>query len=228
MKKIFYINKYTLERYFMFISKVMIDVKIPEVRYDLHSPEFFYNTLKVLTGDSRPLYRIENVPLNQTGLIQPVLVISQSKPDIEKAGKPSGYFFGIDSHEYKIPVREGMIYKFFMKANPSVRIFFKEFDIDTDEARKKWLETECTSNGFKLIDCQCSDDGFIISHKKRKKLSSVIYEGVLKIYNENKFSAALYKGIGRGRGLGLGLLSVESFGCKNRNIAEEMKNSPHQ
>lgn len=212
----------------MFISKILIDVKIPAVRHDLNSPDLFYNTIKTITGDSKPVYRIENVPLHQTDFIQPVVVVSESKPDIKKGGKPLGYFKSIETLEYSIPVREGMVYRFFIKANPSVKIFFKDFDVDTDEARKKWLETECSPNGFQLIDCKCKDDGFISSREKNKRLCSVIYEGSLKIYDEKKFSSALHKGIGRGRSLGLGLLSIENFACKNRNIAEEMKNSQVQ
>ncbi len=212
----------------MYISKVLIDAKIPAVRHDLNSPDMLYNTIKAMTGDSKPVYRIENVPLYKTDFIQPVVVVSESKPDIRKSGKPSAYFKRIETLEYAIPAREGMVYKFFMKANPSVKIFFKEYDVDTDEARLKWLETECSPDGFEIIDCKCSDDGYIISRENSKKIASVIYEGALKIYDKNKFTSALYKGIGRGRSLGLGLLSVESFGCKNRNIAEEMNNSAHQ
>ncbi len=125
-------------------------------------------------------------------------------------------------------MREGMVYRFFIKANPSVKIFFKVYDVDTDEGRLKWLETESSPNGFQIIDCKCSDDGYIVSREKGEKLSSVIYEGALKISDKNKFTAALCNGIGRGRSLGLGLLSVENFASKNRNMAEEMKNSPHQ
>lgn len=212
----------------MYISKVLIDAKIPAVRHDLNSPDLFYNTVKSLTGDSRPVFRIENIPLNQTDFIQPVVVVSESKPDLKKSRKPAGYFAGIESIEYNIPVREGMVYKFLMKANPSVRIFFRDYDIETDEAWRKWLESECTANGFELIDCKCTDDGYITSREKGRRMCSVLFEGSLKIYDVKKFQAALHKGIGRGRELGLGLLSIESFGCRNRNIAEEMKNSPHQ
>jgi len=59
--------------------------------------------------------------------------------------------------------------------------------------------------------------------EKKVKFLSVIFEGALKITDEVKFRKALNSGIGRGREFGLGLLSIESFGCKNRNIAAEMK-----
>ena len=212
----------------MYISKVLIDVKFPAVRHDLNSPDLFYNTIKAMTGDSKPVYRIENIPLYQTNFVQPVVVVSASRPDIHKSGKPSGYFRGIETLDYASPMREGMVYRFFIKANPSVKIFFKVYDVDTDEGRLKWLETESSPNGFQIIDCKCSDDGYIVSREKGEKLSSVIYEGALKISDKNKFTAALCNGIGRGRSLGLGLLSVENFASKNRNMAEEMKNSPHQ
>ncbi len=207
----------------MFISKIYIDVKIPAVRHDLSSLNYFYDTLKMISQGSEPVYRIDNVPLNQTGYIQPVVLISEKKPEIEKS-IAAEYISKIETFEYNIPVRKGMVYKYYLKANPSVRIFFKNSDLETEESWKKWLETEGIINGFEVVDCKVTSDGYISCSEKKVKFLSVLYEGSLKITDEKKFTKALYGGIGRGREYGLGLLSIESFGCKNRNIAEEMKN----
>jgi CRISPR system Cascade subunit CasE len=213
----------------MYISKVYVDVKIPAVLHDLSSLNFFHEALKKITGGGEPLYRIDNVPLDQTGYIQPVVLISEKKPDFADKKIPAGYVAKIETFEYDIPVRNGMVYKFFLKANPSVKIFFKHADLETDESWKKWIESEGYVNGFELVDSKYTDDGYITCAEKKVKFLSVIFEGSMKITDEKKFRKALTCGVGRGREYGLGLLSIESFGCKNRNIAEEMKNShsPH-
>ena len=209
----------------MYISKVYVDVKIPLVRHDLSSLNFFYDTLKKISGGGAPVYRIDSVPLNQTDFIQPVVLISEKEPEISGGKVPGGYIAKIETFKYDIPVRNGMVYKYFLRANPSVRIFFKHSDLETDESWKKWLETEGSANGFEVVDSKVTNDGYVTCAEKKVKFLSVIFEGSLKITDEEKFRKALNSGIGRGREYGLGLLSIESFGCKNRNIAEEMKNS---
>lgn len=209
----------------MFISKVYVDVNIPLVRHDLSSLNFFYSTLKKISGGGEPVYRIDNVPLNKTGLIQPVVLVSENKPVQINRGMPSGYIAKIETYEYNIPVRNGMVYKYYLRANPSVRMLFMHTDLETEESWKKWFETEGILNGFEPVDLEVTDDGYVTCPEKKVKFVSVIFEGALKIVNEDKFRKALHSGIGRGREYGLGLLSIESFGCKNRNIAEEMRNS---
>jgi CRISPR system Cascade subunit CasE len=209
----------------MYISKLYVDVKMPSVRHDLSSLNYFYDTLKKISGGGVPVYRIDNVPLNQTGYIQPVVLISDRKPEMADVKIPSGYIAKIETFEYDIPVRNGMVYKYYLRANPSVKILFKHFDLETEESWREWLETECVQNGFEVVDCKVTDDGYVTCAEKKVKFLSVLFEGALKIIDEVKFRKALNNGIGRGREYGLGLLSIESFGCKKRNIAEEMKNS---
>jgi len=209
----------------MYISKVYVDVKLPIVRHDLSNLNFFYETLKKISGGGSPVYRIDSVPLNQTGYIQPVVLISENKPEISDGKIPGGYVSKIETFKYDIPVRAGMVYKYYLRANPSVKIFFKNADLETEESWKKWLEIEGNSNGFEIVDLKVTDDGYVTCNEKKVKFQSVLFEGALKITDEVKFRKALDRGLGRGREYGLGLLSIESFGCKNRNIAEEMKNS---
>lgn len=209
----------------MYISKIYIDVQIPSVRHDLSSLNFFYNTLKKISGGGSPLYRIDNVPLNKTGYIQPVVLVSEKKPDIADKKIPAGYVNKIESFEYVIPVRDGMVYKYYLKANPSVKMLFINSDLETEESWQKWIETEGVLNGFEVIDSKVTDDGYVTCAEKNVKFLTVLFEGALKVTDEKKFRKALNSGLGRGKEYGLGLLSIESFGCKNRNIAEELKNS---
>lgn len=209
----------------MYISKVYVDVKIPAVLHDLSSLNYFYNTLKKLADEENPVFRIDNVPLDQTDFIQPVVLVTEKKPETSGRTIPLGYVAKIDTFKYDIPVRNGMIYKYYIKANPSVKIFFKYSNLESVESWTKWFELEGKMNGFEVIDISVKDDGYITCVEKKVNLISCIFEGALKITDEEKFRNALNSGIGRGREYGLGLLSIESFGCKNRNIAEEMKNA---
>lgn len=171
------------------------------------------------------MFRIDNVPLNETGYIQPIVLISEKKPELSNVAVAAGYIVKIESFEYDIPVRDGMVYKYYLRANPSVKIFFKHSNLETMESWKRWFETEGVINGFEVLDLQVADDGYVTCAEKNIKFVSVIFEGSLKIKDEKKFRKALNIGIGRGREYGLGLLSIESFGCKNRDIVQEMKNS---
>jgi len=207
----------------MFISKILLDVKIPAVFHDLSSINFLHDTFSSLAGGGKFVYRIDSVPLEKSGFIQPVVLVSENKPDASLTGKPAAYFRSIECYEYNIPVRQGMNYKFLLKANPSARIFFFHSDIEQPELQKKWLESESAANGFELLDCKVTPDGYITCKEKKVKLLSAVFEGSMKITDEKKFRDMLNYGIGRGREYGLGLVSVESYGCKNRNMAEEMK-----
>ncbi len=209
----------------MYISKVYIDVKIPAVIHDLSSLNYFYKTLRKISGEGALVFRIDNIPLDQTEYIQPVVLVSEKKPELSSNNIPVGYIAKIESFKYDIPIRNGMIYKYYIKANPSVKLFFIYSDLETSESWIKWFEIEGKLNGFEVIDIKVNGDGYITCAEKKKKFLSVLFEGSLKITDEMKFRKALNYGIGRGIEYGLGLLSIESFGCKNRNIAEEMKNA---
>jgi len=212
----------------MFLSKILLNAAIPVVRRHLGSLDLLYEALDSLTLNEGLIYRIDEVPLKESNFLQPLLLVSKAKPDLTAWDKPDGFIHSIEIREYNIPVRAGMNYTFYLKANPSSRIFFKRVNIDGTESQKKWLESESFKSGFELIDCEVKHDGYVICDADRVNLLSSIFEGTLKIRDEKAFRKALFEGIGYGRGYGLGLLSIESYGCRNRNIAEEMKNSPEK
>jgi CRISPR-associated protein Cas6/Cse3/CasE subtype I-E len=209
----------------MFISKIILNAGIPVVRKHLGSLDLLYEAFDSLTLNEGFIYRIDEVPLQQNNFLQPIVLVSKSKPDTDVWDKPDGFIHTIETRDYNIPVRTGMNYKFYLKANPSTRFFFKRVNLDGAESQKKWFESESFKNGFELIDCEVEHDGYIVCESDRVNLLSSIFTGSLKITDEKKFSRALFEGIGYGGEYGLGLLSIESFGCRNRNIAEEMKES---
>lgn len=207
----------------MYISKLLLDVSIPLVRSELANLDRLKTTLANTVNGSSFLYRIDTVPLEKNRYMQPIVIVSKNKPDTAASGKPSGFFSALECYEYNIPVRNGMVYKFMLKANPSTKILFFNSEIIERDLQVKWLESESIANGFQLLDCTVTDDGFISARDARVKLISVIFEGSMRVIDENRFRKMLYEGVGRGREYGLGLVAVESYGCKNRNIAEEMK-----
>ncbi len=207
----------------MYISRILLDVSIPLVRHDLAGLNYLYETLSSAADGGRFVYRLDNVPLEKNNYLQPLVMVSEKRPDASKSGKPAGYFASMESFEYNIPVRDGLVYKFYLKANPSTKIFFFNSQVDLPDLQLKWLESESRANGFELIDARVSNDGIITCRERNVSLVSAVFEGSIKVKDEQKFSRMLNYGIGRGREYGLGLLSVESYGCKNRNMAEEMK-----
>ena len=209
----------------MYISKIIFDVSKPAVRRHLISLDLLRKTLKSLTAGKGFIYRIEDVPLKENNFLQPLVMVSKEKPDPGASGMPDGFIASIESLNYNIPIRPGMNYSFYLKANPSTRIFFKRVEIDGAESQKTWLQSESHKNGFELIQCEVMHYGYITCEAEKKKFLSSVFKGALKITDQEKFSRALFEGIGPGREYGLGLLSIESFGCRNRNIAEEMKHS---
>lgn len=207
----------------MYISKILLDVSIPLVRSELADLTKFKNTLSSIVNGGSFLYRLETIPLDQNGYMQPLVLVSEYRPEPAASGKPEGFYSDIETYEYNIPVRNGMNYKFLVKANPSAKVIFFNTEFEGAELQKKWLESESASNGFHLLDCTVKQDGYISSGEKNTRFLSVVFEGSMKITDENRFRKMLDYGIGRGKEYGLGLVSVESYGCKNRNIAEEMK-----
>ena len=209
----------------MYISKLIFDLSKPAVRRHLISLDQLGKTLDSITAGKGFIYRIDDVPLKENNFLQPLVMVSKSKPDPAASGIPDGFITSIESLNYNIPIRSGMNYSFYLKANPSTRIFFKQVEIDGAELQKKWLESESLRNGFELIQCEVIHDGYIKCEAESKKFLSSIFKGALKITDDKRFSRALFGGIGFGKEYGFGLLSIESFGCRNRNIAEEMKHS---
>jgi len=208
----------------MYISKLIFDVSKPAVRRHLISLDQLRKTLDNITAGKGFIYRIDDIPLKENNFLQPLVMVSKAEPD-SAAGKHEGFISSIESLDYNIPLRNGMNYSFYLKANPSTRIFFKHVEIDGAESQKKWLESESLKNGFELIQCEVMHYGYITCEAEKKQFLSSVFKGALKITDQDKFSRALLEGIGPGKEYGLGLLSIESFGCRNRNIAEEMKHS---
>ena len=207
----------------MYISKILLNAAIPLVRNELANLDLLDKTLSKLSGTKKFRYRLETVPLDKNGYMQPLVLVSENKPDPALSGKPSGFFAAVETFKYAIPVKNGMVYKFFLKANPSAKILFFDSEFEGNELQIKWLESESYSNGFQLIDCSVKNDGYITASEKKVKILSAVFEGSMKVTDESRFKKMLYVGLGRGKEFGLGLVSVESYGCKNRNIAEEMK-----
>lgn len=90
-----------------------------------------------------------------------------------------------------------------------------------------WLNRKLSSGGCKLISANAvreSISGTLIKGFKRdggavKKLSilSVVFEGVLEVYDADSFVDMANKGVGPAKGLGFGLLSFAGLSSKGEN-----------
>ncbi len=209
----------------MYISRILLDVNNPAVRRDLIGLKGLNETLDICTGRSKPLFRLDSVALDKNNFLQPVVMVSSKKPDAD--GVPPGYFSSLEVFDYNIPVRKGMNFSFILRANPSTKIFFRDVELDDAKSQIKWLESESYKNGFEIIDCAVTSEGYISCSEREEKFMSAIFKGNIRVTRDDNFRRALYEGVGRGREYGLGLLSVESFACREkRNMEAEMKGQP--
>ena len=102
----------------------------------------------------------------------------------------------------------------------------RRLSLNSDEERIEWLERKGTDAGFQLANVQIKEIGNAvavgqaqISFSKNRNsppltFGSVIFDGVLRVTDTDKFRESLIKGIGTGKAYGFGLLSI----AKSQNV----------
>ncbi len=110
-------------------------------------------------------------------------------------------------------------YQFVIWLNPTKKCGLKEFPdrkrrrlfIGDPAKRKKWFEDIGEQRGFRVLEISETDSNNFYGVRKRSKGSKVVYnivkfEGVLQVYDSEKFQTAVCEGIGPGKAFGLGML----------------------
>lgn len=120
----------------------------------------------------------------------------------------------------RIPNRDKIADERF-KRNPDNPRTRKRVELRTEQEQTDWLVRQGESFGFQIADLKIEPAVRNVMSAKEEKISfkksgkkepitygSVVFEGVLKVTDADKFREALVNGIGQGKAYGFGLLSV--------------------
>ena len=91
------------------------------------------------------------------------------------------------------------------KKNKGRHVYFANGDW---RARRAWLDTQAAQNGFEIITVHITDKREVIGKANPFSVDSTTFTGALKVTNQEKFSAALNRGIGKCRTFGFGFLTI--------------------
>lgn len=121
-------------------------------------------------------------------------------------------------------IREGMIFRFRLRANPTRKVDTKSgsngernngrrVPITGNEALADWLQRKAAVGGFRLLDFDIRWEGLDAkvsgSHPAGKiSLRASVFEGRLVVTDPALFRATLENGIGTAKAYGFGLLSI--------------------
>lgn len=209
----------------MYLSRVEIDFKNRQKTKGLSHLGAYHSWVERLfpseieNGErSRKLWRIDTLQDKQY-----LLVVSESKPDLKNF-----YLYGVensaeirDYDKFLSKLQNGQIVRFMATLNPvkslsSGKISGKRGKVVphiTMQQKKGYLLEKSQRNGFELKESEfyISKSGFRLLKKPGQKtiqISTVTYEGVLKIIDVEKFRDVLSKGLGKKRAFGCGLITV--------------------
>jgi CRISPR system Cascade subunit CasE len=106
---------------------------------------------------------------------------------------------------------EGSLYRFRLRANPSICKNGKRIGLMKQVEYDAWLIRQGTQHGFQVLS-SCPSQELLVTARQHSGNSisafTVLFDGVLAVVDPHRFLNALSNGIGRAKALGLGLLSV--------------------
>ena len=197
----------------------------------LASPQLLHGAVgKSFHEDSqRNLWRIDWL-----GDICYLLVLSAARPDFAGIVAQFGHPDSAQNWETKAydpllaRLQKGQVWRFRLCANP-VRSSFREKDDAsgrgkvfahvTQDQQRQWLLARAEACGFSL-----EEDAFDVVHtqwfkfskgtdgNRKVTLRTAAFEGILTIYDLERFKQTLLSGIGRAKAYGCGLLTVARHG----------------
>lgn len=219
----------------MFLYRLYLNPRCRGARRDLANPYELHSTLcrafstpevKCLGGAF--LWRLEASKDQQS--TPQILLQSSLLPDWKRIGEEDWFLqipdepLNLQSQLALDALKEGLRFRFRLRANPSVCRGGKRLGLLHVAEQKRWLVQKGLLHGFELPSiCSFALDGeedidVLISqeHMLRGlqrtgnaiKIYSVQFDGVLTVTNVERFRLALQSGIGHGKTMGLGLLSV--------------------
>lgn len=174
--------------------------------------------------DSGFLFRVESLPNGRAV----ILVQSAIKPDWDFAFRNAGYLLSAppEVRSFEPSFLKGQCLRFRLAANPTRRLSRNSPDAKEESIGKRvpvpidqfvdWLARRAESAGFSINKDSISYRlSYIYMNKqqngKGQRLSSVLFEGLLRVTDPDALRQALFRGIGSGKAFGFGLLSLATF-----------------
>ena len=184
----------------MFLSQIQLNSSrfISDV-YGIHQ-----KVMTFVNSEERVLYRVEIDDFPR------ILVLSEDEPRNKiDWGK-------VVVKPYNPIISVGRRFRFRLLANPThvvsdgghkrIKIYLKTED------QENWIKEKAKKSGFKILGNVLIIDKGSCNIKKSSNFEwiarSVLFEGVLEVYDKNLFLFNLFNGIGRCKAFGFGLLSI--------------------
>lgn len=159
---------------------------------------------------SRVLFRVE--PEVRNGSVV-VLVQSAEVPDWRFA-EDNGGIVAARVKEFAPSFRKGDLFRFRLRANPTVTRNGKRYGLIRDDDLLGWFRKKEEKLGIRLTSATVIDEGYISGRKRTEKgnhrldLKTARFEGMLSVVQPESFGEALSTGIGPAKAFGCGLLSL--------------------
>lgn len=207
----------------MYRSQLRLDRRNPSVRQALgNCGDMHRNLMKAFdipdhTPNAREslllLYRL----MEQGNQLQ-LYVMSNEMPDWArvKGVEPLSEVLCVDSLKDKL--EEGNLFRFSLFAAPTKKIrregkLSGRVYLRNPEERTGWLARHAASGGFELLSCREIAEKQVSGRKSGCEIhyTGVLFDGVLRITDRERFWQTYCAGIGAGKAYGLGMLMIARY-----------------
>jgi CRISPR system Cascade subunit CasE len=205
----------------MYLSKLVLNWENAKAQHDLSDAHALHQRImQAFPDEQREKPRNDwNILFRQEPDSEVILIQSDLEPtwnylsDGYLRDQPISKAVNLDIEKFSL----GQQFQFRLRANPSKRDhktkktigFYKQVD------QLSWLERQAERNGFNLHGVDVIPAPNLFGKKGLGKspirITTVLYQGILKVTEPTQFLQAIQQGIGRGRSYGCGLLSVAKF-----------------
>lgn len=207
----------------MYLSRVELNLTSRETMLSLDNLNKLHGAVESsFEGDrtKRKLWRIDDLNGKKY-----VIILSEDIPNLDNFCEQFGFIGKSQTKDYSVllnRIEKGGKWRFKLTANPSFSKSLgdktkrgKKVSHVTAEYQKKWLIDHAEKNGFTV-----EENEFDITKNRKYRFykgiggkfsvsfTSVTYEGILTVTDEEKFKEVLCMGIGREKAYGQGLLTV--------------------